>query len=78
MLSPQTVVKICQLAALSPVGRCQTFSSAADGYGRGEGFAVLALAAPSSAVDPPIAAVLVRQRSKGILIHMTKVIGNVD
>ena len=31
------------LQALSRVGRCQTFDSAADGYGRGEGFAVLLL-----------------------------------
>lgn len=31
------------LQALSPVGRCQSFDSAADGYGRGEGFAALVL-----------------------------------
>lgn len=78
MLSSQTAVKICQLAALSPVGRCQTFSSTADGYGRGEGFAVLALAAPSSAVDAPIATVLVRERSKGNLKKMNMVIENVN
>ncbi|KAK9834736.1 hypothetical protein WJX74_008822 [Apatococcus lobatus] len=34
---------ICQLQALSRVGRCQTFEAAADGYGRGEGIAVLLL-----------------------------------
>ncbi len=31
--------------ALSLVGRCQSFSAGADGYGRGEGFAVIALRA---------------------------------
>ena len=29
------------LQALSAVGRCQTFEASADGYGRGEGCAVL-------------------------------------
>lgn len=33
------------MQALSPVGRCQTFSATADGYGRGEAFAVIALRA---------------------------------
>ena len=33
-----------KMQALSPVGRCKTFDSSADGYGRGEGFAVIMLA----------------------------------
>lgn len=43
MLSPGTTAAICQLQALSPVGRCKTFDGAADGYGRGEGVAVVLL-----------------------------------
>ena len=34
---------LCDMQALSRVGRCQTFESSADGYGRGEGIAVLLL-----------------------------------
>lgn len=43
MLQAGTTAAICQLQALSPVGRCKTFEASADGYGRGEGFAVLTL-----------------------------------
>lgn len=41
VLLPDTMSGICQLQALSPVGRCKTFDSSGDGYGRGEGCAVV-------------------------------------
>jgi acyl transferase domain-containing protein len=40
MLTSQTTARICLLQALSPVGRCQSFDAAGDGYGRGEAFTV--------------------------------------
>ena len=43
MLLGETTAAICQLQALSPVGRCKTFDASADGYGRGEGVAVAVL-----------------------------------
>jgi 3-oxoacyl-(acyl-carrier-protein) synthase/acyl carrier protein len=43
LLSATTTVKICALQALSPVGRCKSFDASADGYGRGEAFAVVML-----------------------------------
>ncbi|BDA51455.1 probable oleandomycin polyketide synthase, modules 5 and 6 [Coccomyxa sp. Obi] len=52
MLSPKTAIKICQLQALSVDGRCKTFDTAADGYGRGEGFAVLCIGPSGSAAQP--------------------------
>ena len=67
MLWSGTTVGICQLGALSRVGRCQSLEAAADGYGRGEGFAVLVLTAQGthgedrgarSEASPPPAAML--------------------
>ncbi|GAB4814934.1 hypothetical protein N2152v2_001980 [Parachlorella kessleri] len=43
MLKSSTTAGICQLQALSSVGRCKTFDSTGDGYGRGEGFIVAVL-----------------------------------
>ncbi|MEO2191081.1 MAG: beta-ketoacyl synthase N-terminal-like domain-containing protein [bacterium] len=47
MLSPSTTSAICHLKALSVYGRCLTFSSEADGYGRSEASIVLTLVAES-------------------------------
>lgn len=43
MLGPETFISLSRLKAISPDGLCKTFSAQADGYGRGEGCAVVAL-----------------------------------
>ncbi|WP_438024961.1 SDR family NAD(P)-dependent oxidoreductase [Sorangium sp. So ce233] len=43
LLAPESYVAFCRLKALSPTGRCRTFSANADGYVRAEGCGVLLL-----------------------------------
>jgi acyl transferase domain-containing protein/thioesterase domain-containing protein len=43
LLSPLSFVALSRTRALAPDGRCKTFSARADGYGRGEGCAMLLL-----------------------------------
>nr|ADB12491.1 EpoD [Sorangium cellulosum] len=43
LLAPETFVLLSRMRALSPDGRCKTFSADADGYARGEGCAVVVL-----------------------------------
>ena len=47
MMLPITTCTICGLGALSPSARCKTFDASADGYGRGEAFAVAVLGLPT-------------------------------
>ena len=47
------------MQALSPDGRCKTFDAGADGYGRGEGFAVVYIGLGSH-LHAPIATLQVR------------------
>ncbi|MDQ5822438.1 MAG: acyltransferase domain-containing protein, partial [Actinomycetota bacterium] len=43
MLGPDETVQLCKLRALAPDGRSKVFSAEADGFGRGEGCAVVVL-----------------------------------
>ncbi|MEP1205831.1 MAG: SDR family NAD(P)-dependent oxidoreductase [Rhizobiaceae bacterium] len=43
ILSPEHLIGICQMTALSPDGRCKTFDAKADGFGQGEGCGIVAL-----------------------------------
>ncbi len=60
VLSPEITLALCQMKALSPSGRCRTFSADADGFVRGEGCGVVALRRLSDAVrdgDPVLAVI---------------------
>lgn len=51
--------------ALSPVGRCQSFDIAADGYGRGEGFATILLT-ESGIANPASNSVIAHLRGSAV------------
>lgn len=60
ILSPEITLGLCQMKALSPTGRCRTFSADADGFVRGEGCGVVALRRLDDAVregDPVLAVI---------------------
>ncbi|MDJ0658842.1 MAG: beta-ketoacyl synthase N-terminal-like domain-containing protein [Crocosphaera sp.] len=50
MLSPNTLVSVAKMKALSPDGYCKTFDGTADGYVRGEGCGLVVLKRLSDAV----------------------------
>ena len=60
MLEPGTTAGICQLQALSPVGRCKSFDATGDGYGRGEGFVAVVMQrhAPGAAASAGLCGVV--------------------
>ncbi len=50
MLSPELMLGLSGMTALSPDGRCKTFDERADGFGRGEGCGIVVLKRLSDAV----------------------------
>lgn len=50
MLSPNSLISVAKMKALSPDGYCKTFDAAADGYVRGEGCGLVVLKRLSDAV----------------------------
>ena len=60
ILTPHTIMPMTALNFLSPDGRCFTFDSRANGYGRGEGIGVVILKRMSDAIrdNDPIRAVI--------------------
>ncbi|MBE9169285.1 type I polyketide synthase [Pleurocapsales cyanobacterium LEGE 06147] len=50
MLSEEGPIILSRMRALAPDGRCKTFDAAADGYGRGEGCALILLKRLSDAI----------------------------
>jgi acyl transferase domain-containing protein/SAM-dependent methyltransferase len=58
MLSPEITINFSKAHMMAPDGRCKTFDAAADGYGRGEGVAMVTLKRLSDALaagDPILA-----------------------
>jgi len=50
ILSPETVISMCQSRMMAPDGRCKTFDAAADGFGQAEGCAAVVVKRLSDAV----------------------------
>tara|TARA_R110002096_G_scaffold189337_1_gene369902 strand:- start:16586 stop:20983 length:4398 start_codon:yes stop_codon:yes gene_type:complete len=50
ILTPEMHINFCQAQMLSPDGQCKTFDASADGYGRGEGSAVVVAKRLSDAI----------------------------
>ena len=71
LLTPEVTILLCGAQVLSPDGRCKSFDSKADGYGRGEGCGVVFLKRLSDALasrDPVLAVIrgtAVNQNGRG-------------